>query len=112
MAPRSPIDRRTLALRFREASRHDEAAFAQYGVNAVRRARILTTSPSGLPNWTHRHPRAVSGARPRPHRHASDAFASSLAVWPGGAVAEVVPQVVPALPEGGRGALPCRRRRF
>lgn len=42
MAPRSPIDRRTLALRFREASRHDEAAFAQYGVNAVRRARILT----------------------------------------------------------------------
>ena len=37
----APIDRQTLVIRFREASRHDEAAFAQYGVDAACRARIL-----------------------------------------------------------------------
>ncbi len=36
-----PLDRRTLAARFREAGRHGEAVFAQYGVNAARRAEIL-----------------------------------------------------------------------
>lgn len=38
-----PLDRRTLAMRFREASRHDEAIFAQYGVDAARRASILAS---------------------------------------------------------------------
>lgn len=37
----TPLERPTLAARFREASRHDEAVFAQYGVNAARRAEIL-----------------------------------------------------------------------
>lgn len=36
-----PLDRRTLASQFREAGRHDEAIFSQYGVNAARRATIL-----------------------------------------------------------------------
>lgn len=36
-----PLDRRVLANRFREASRHDEDAFAQYGVDGTRRASML-----------------------------------------------------------------------
>ena len=36
-----PMDRQTLATRFRGASRHDEGIFAQYGVDAARRATIL-----------------------------------------------------------------------
>ncbi len=38
-----PLDRRMLAMRFREASRHDEEIFAQYGVDAARRADILAS---------------------------------------------------------------------
>lgn len=36
-----PLDRHTLALRFREAGRHDERAFARYGVDDHRRSRIV-----------------------------------------------------------------------
>ncbi len=36
-----PLDRRTLASQFRDASRHDQEIFAQYGVDAASRATIL-----------------------------------------------------------------------
>lgn len=38
-----PLDRGALASRFREASRHDEGIFAQYSVDATRRAKILNS---------------------------------------------------------------------
>ncbi len=36
-----PLDRMFIALRFREAGRHDEDIFAQYGVGRTRRREIL-----------------------------------------------------------------------
>ena len=37
-----PLDRRTLAARFRDASRHDQEIFAQYGVDGASRATLLS----------------------------------------------------------------------
>lgn len=37
----TPLDRRALAARLREAGRHDERAFARYGVDADQRAQIV-----------------------------------------------------------------------
>lgn len=38
----APLDRHTLALRFREADRHNQRAFARYGVDDARRDQIVT----------------------------------------------------------------------
>lgn len=55
----SPLDRGTLATRFREVRRHSERAFARYGVDADRRARIL----ANFTEWADRlDPPAVGGA--------------------------------------------------
>lgn len=42
-----PLERRLLASRFREASRHDEDTFGQYGVDPARRAAII----AGFAEW-------------------------------------------------------------
>lgn len=37
----TPLDRQMLAVRFREADRHNEARFARYGVDAGERTQII-----------------------------------------------------------------------
>lgn len=61
----APLDRPTLAARFRQAARHDERAFARYGVNPQQRTRILIN----FAQWADdlESPEKTSDIAARPH---------------------------------------------